>query len=136
MRISDWSSDVCSSDLPACPSPSLRYRRHVETLFPAASLGVGCDDLHRTFTIRDEAEAERRVRGQGNIADDVEDGLVAIGDRHPVDVARRRIEPGQLVHLHSVEVRMADHTRPRCGLFLLDVVSDIPPHLPTSLHPP
>src|SRR3546814_1142307 len=28
MRISDWSSDVCSSDLPACPERDLKRKRH------------------------------------------------------------------------------------------------------------
>src|SRR3546814_6968353 len=38
MRISDWSSDVCSSDL--MPPPALRVRRH-RTWSPAVAAGKG-----------------------------------------------------------------------------------------------
>src|SRR3546814_18906458 len=53
MRISDWSSDVCSSDLERAPviaaaldrheraRPRLPHRRHVLVVLPGAELGVG-----------------------------------------------------------------------------------------------
>src|SRR3546814_1502678 len=50
MRISDWSSDVCSSDLPFHRLPvHLDVRRMTESVFPRRPDGVGPDDLRMPF---------------------------------------------------------------------------------------
>src|SRR3546814_7643076 len=64
MRISDWSSDVCSSDLDARaaraaalhheqPEPAVISKRHIETAAAdlGAAVGGGCDDDDRDVVV-------------------------------------------------------------------------------------
>src|SRR3546814_9381824 len=62
LRISDWSSDVCSSDLPKTPTVPLHHRSHVSAIshhklgnfFSGSSLAVKCAaDVPRSFARSD-----------------------------------------------------------------------------------
>src|SRR3546814_8806618 len=67
MRISDWSSDVCSSDLAAAEAGSGRRCRQVEEL---AQLALGPDEVR-----------------QGVAVEDVQEGLQGLADRRSEDAA-------------------------------------------------
>src|SRR3546814_20327490 len=52
MRISDWSSDVCSSDLRATPNLADRWFRKLQLLSASAySLGHGGNDAQKTMGV-------------------------------------------------------------------------------------
>src|SRR3546814_7314558 len=53
MRISDWSSDVCSSDLPGSPRQGRRHRDQCRRLYPYLGSPARC------------AERRRETRGRG-----------------------------------------------------------------------
>src|SRR3546814_2791406 len=67
MRISDWSSDVCSSDLAAAEAGSGRRCRQVEEL---AQLALGPDEVR-----------------QGVAVEDFQEGLQGLADRRSEDAA-------------------------------------------------
>src|SRR3546814_14183220 len=54
MRISDWSSDVCSSDLPHLPLRQVQQRHHGRLLPPRRI--AGDDGLHLVGVFRSPAE--------------------------------------------------------------------------------
>src|SRR3546814_10756355 len=58
MRISDWSSDVCSSDLCLCISLELRLQRFAE------SNGLGSNDMHQRTAL--QTGEYRRIDLLGN----------------------------------------------------------------------
>src|SRR3546814_5255063 len=59
MRISDWSSDVCSSDLGSSPAPSLACdRRLLGALLLQVLAGLLVDDLHGQLHLAAVVEAE------------------------------------------------------------------------------
>src|SRR3546814_18418612 len=68
MRISDWSSDVCSSDLPLAPVAVPDQR--VETLHAVRAAGIGSD-------LRRQAE---EARGAGDALPGLEMAMLAIGE--------------------------------------------------------
>src|SRR3546814_4670871 len=61
MRISDWSSDVCSSDLGGSERLILRRRHQRRAIFPAGA-SIGLDEIgHRTAAQHLPRSEERRV---------------------------------------------------------------------------
>src|SRR5215470_4083596 len=94
------------------PGPSsVAEGRRSEALLPPGSCAVDDDDLERTIAPRNEGKSEHRIRRDRDVAVDREH--VPISDRYRdlLDIAGRRVVPRNLVHLHAVEVRMADHQR-------------------------
>src|SRR3546814_10746735 len=96
MRISDWSSDVCSSDLPAALSGTENQRLHAGTCavlsifhsFGASFLwrsAAACRHLNVTFYGAAGNAARRRDSSGAAIADDPE-----LGTTHAVAGARQR----------------------------------------------
>src|SRR3546814_15997634 len=94
MRISDWSSDVCSSDLPAALSGTENQRLHAGTCavlsifhsFGASFLwrsAAACRHLNVTFYGAAGNAARRRDSSGAAIADDPE-----LGTTHSVAGAR------------------------------------------------
>src|SRR3546814_9952460 len=63
MRISDWSSDVCSSDLDAKHHPALKLVEPLRAFIPVV-VGAGvrpADDHHDELAVVDALVADRRL---------------------------------------------------------------------------
>src|SRR3546814_7331023 len=99
MRISDWSSDVCSSDL---------TQLRCQDLQPRAGEGDGEDCLEPTAQFR-VAGSERRTGEQQRIAVEQQQALQA--DRG--DDQRQSLDRGARRHAHGIEraeERSEEHT--------------------------
>src|SRR3546814_17879971 len=83
MRISDWSSDVCSSDLSACyrsPQPALEQRAEFRLRF------VDAGETQAMPGHRQVARGERLAGGVLDLAGDRRDLQAGARTEHPVDV--------------------------------------------------
>src|SRR3546814_5389359 len=85
MRISDWSSDVCSSDL--CPSPEVEWCRAALTLGAARALVVNAGNANAFTGNRGRAAVEAiAARAAAHLGCKPSDVFVAstgvIGDEH------------------------------------------------------
>src|SRR3546814_17440366 len=98
MRISDWSSDVCSSDLPAAGLPVERGAQRLDTLQPGLGqrlclLRLGHLPHHR------EAAAGAAQRGDDTGPQGGGGGIVVLlADQHPrCSRDRQKLAPGENV---------------------------------------
>src|SRR3546814_7254349 len=108
MRISDWSSDVCSSDLYWLRTPAERGRIEVEDApFTAVELSVMGEGVSQTLAFRTnlddwvEADAAHPLRVAGDPAG---------GDISPYILVRDRLEA---LILRPVYYELADRTSTR-----------------------
>src|SRR3546814_15208763 len=103
MRISDWSSDVCSSDLIAAAGPVAEIIGQAEKWpFSARETRVVTHDARRLAAVRDEraAAAERYFAEHAAEWD-------AIRSRH---IAEREVEAAMLALLHNRRPGPLPHT--------------------------
>src|SRR3546814_11552419 len=101
MRISDWSSDVCSSDLVMLPAEAVaRVLRDFRELFPTVTLRLNIEGLGAVAACLLSGDAQLGVGGPV-IGDHPELEMQRIGSVELVPVAapdhppaRRRVPPG------------------------------------------
>src|SRR3546814_8265822 len=101
MRISDWRSDVCSSDLPALRATQFPLHVDVDRALAARDV-IGAPDLFdRTVDrVLDQFLMALAARqGAIDLRDDLAFGVIAVGidRRHGADATRRR--PGAARHM-------------------------------------
>src|SRR3546814_2950024 len=111
MRISDWSSDVCSSDLWASLSPSSRWETSIAAFYASAHRSPGDAAVHRILVgaasaasswgrhqHREKLAAEAAPTRAGHESVSVRGGLLALAGRTghqlvgPCDTDRREDE--------------------------------------------
>src|SRR3546814_6768330 len=112
MRISDWSSDVCSSDLPICGLPQ-QDRPPAPVLQRVGILDAGADVVDIAFLVpieADDAQAER-VACQRNVDHSVIalPNAAAVG-RHADIGQPGRVEARQIGTLRQDTKRSEEHT--------------------------
>src|SRR3546814_8343382 len=95
MRISDWSSDVCSSDLAAGTGADLDVLQRVELLEDRAACGI--DDHQRAG----RGTAPGRVGKERNLPRHVRTAVVADEDHLPRLLG---------LHAHAQQARSEEHT--------------------------
>src|SRR3546814_6902424 len=103
MRISDWSSDVCSSDLPEADADVVRVRNLVGRDDAGAHRREGLARLALKERVAVRRQAARRPVEEGDIAEDVRHG---VGGRHvarPLDDDHR--DPGLRSEEHTSELQ-------------------------------
>src|SRR3546814_1441478 len=116
MRISDWSSDVCSSDLPSLPAIATSAHRRKRVLLHAPALKARAQARrHRAALDRIiDRRGARHVDRGADVADrplagdvaDVEEGVDALRDARAGGDAEQRVAGGA----HPVPVRSEEHT--------------------------
>src|SRR3546814_15710616 len=102
MRISDWSSDVCSSDLPRADHPGRRHCRGdggARRRADAQPGGESARSRHADASIDPERAPRRRARGVRDRKRVVEGKRVSVG----VDLGgRRNIRTQKELRIHKV----------------------------------
>src|SRR3546814_12457433 len=124
MLISDWSSDVCSSDLPVRCSIGYRGRVHGDYRVSVSARGAS-DDWNRThMTIRTILVADEKLATQG-----LQLRLEAHGDVALVDTAQKGREAHRKNKTHNPDLYFLAITTPRYeGFALTHVLLDIDRH--------
>src|SRR5581483_2309685 len=98
-------------------SPS-RYRprrgtpsgaRYIEAVIEGRVAAVLSDDLHLPLLARHEPESDDRVGAERDVGVHMEHLATVVGRIDRADEACRGVKASELVHLHAVEIRMADH---------------------------
>src|SRR3546814_3152728 len=109
MRISDWSSDVCSSDLIFPPT----FRGHgmaVPVYYEAAGIVVTLVLLGQVLELRARAATGRAIRALMNLAPKTARRIGDNGEETEIDLAevavgdRLRIRPGEAVPVDGVVI--------------------------------
>src|SRR3546814_14769115 len=104
MRISDWSSDVCSSDLPATAHRHLERRGAVELQQALVALAA----KRRDVVPVDQAaamDADELFRGQP---------FLDLGDREAAEIVGMAVEHGGVVGVRSEERRVGKECVSTC----------------------